>query len=299
MELKGFKTLDQFLNEGGNAVTARPMNQEETKAVYDYTQKKIFPLLGLDGEGIDAAVIGSYGKKPASMLSGDVDVAVSADVIAAKNEISFKDLLGFIDSTLKKKGYETAVSKGFNQVSVSIQIPGTNDYGQVDLMLSTNLDWSRFMYHSPNFIEAESKYKGLYRNILLMSIISESKRKIEKETDAGEAEEYSQYAVRMESGVFKVRKTFLGKSGKLTKTAKLLHDYDKFITNTPEGIVELAFGKNVVPGDIMTFESIWAKFMAKDFKHKDIREKIAKKFYGGIRRFPIPTEFTESFPNIA
>jgi len=258
-------------------------------------------LLGLDGEGIDAAVIGSYGKKPPEMTSGDVDVAISADVVAAKNGLPLnnKDLLTFVDKTLKAKGYETSVGWGFNQVSVSVQIPGTKDFGQVDLMLSTSLDWSKFMYHSPDFTKAESKYKGLYRNILLMSVISESSSKVEKEFE-GETEEYSAYVVRLDKGIFKVRKSFMGKSGKLVKTAKLLKEYDKFITNTPEEVVKLAFGENVVPGDIGTFESIWAKVMAKDFIHKELREKIIKKFHSGLSKsgFPFPTEAVEAYPNI-
>lgn len=306
MKLKGFKTLEQFvnesrINEGGNAVSARPMNQEETKAVYDYTQKNIFPLLGLDGEGIDCAVIGSYGKKPAEMMSGDVDVAVSADVIAGNNNLSLdsKDILTFIDNTLKAKGYETAVGWGFDQVSVSVEIPGTKDFGQVDLMLSTNLDWSRFMYHSPNFITAESKYKGLYRNILLMSIIGVSSSKVEKELN-GETEEYSANIIRLTSGVYKVRKSFMGKKGNLVKTAQVLHDYDKFVTNTPSAVVEMAFGKNVVPEDVMTFESAWSKFMSNDFPYRNKREEIAKKMYTGLisGNFPFPSEAVDAFPNI-
>lgn len=294
-----YKSIVQFITEGGNAVISRHMNQDETKAVYRYTQEVIFPLLGLSGEGIDAAVIGSYGKKTKEMLSGDIDVAISADVVAAKNNVPFDKLLDFISSLLKKNGYETYVSVGFKQVSVAIQIPGTTDYGQVDLMLSTNLEWSKFIYHSPNFINAESKYKGLFRNILLMSIISESKKKIEKQTDVGNTEEYSQYAIRLESGVFRVRKTYLGHKGNLVKTAKLLHDYDKFVTNTPEEVVKLAFGSDTVPGDIMTFESIWAKFISNDFIHKEFREKIITRFMNGIKgKFPIPAEVAKEFPNI-
>jgi len=299
--IRGFLTLSEYLKlyEGGNAVEARPMSQTETKEVYDYVQKNVFPKLGLSGEGIDAAVIGSFGKKNPDQTSGDIDVAVSADVIAAKNDLTFEQVLDFVYNTMKSEGYETAIARGFNQVSISVNIPGTKDFGQVDLMLSTNLDWSRFIYHSPDFTKAESKYKGAYRNILLMGIISESKREVEKTTDKGETEEYSQYAVRMESGVYKVQKSFLGKKGGLVKTAKLLHEYDKFITNTPEVVVELAFGKGVVPADVMTFESAWSKFMSNDFPYKEKRDAIVKRFYAGIRgRFPIPEEAEKAFPNI-
>jgi hypothetical protein len=135
--------------------------------------------------------------------------------------------------------------------------------------------------------------------MLLMSIISESKKKVEKTNAKGETVEYSQFAVRLESGVYQVQKSYQGKGENLVKTAKLLHDYDKFITSTPTEVTKLAFGEGVVPADIMTFESIWALFMSKDFIHSELRTKIAEKFnYAIAGKFPIPSEAIADFPNI-
>jgi hypothetical protein len=167
-------------------------------------------------------------------------------------------------------------------------------------MLSGNLDWSRFMYHSPNFIESESKYKGMYRNTLLMSIISESMREITKTTDKGEVEEYKSYVIRLEKGIFQVAKTFMGKKGSLVKTATLLHDQDKFITSTPEEVVKFAFGEGVNPSDVMTFENTWKLLMDPNFIHAGKVLGILNRFktYLLSAKMPMPSEAVADYPSI-
>ena len=292
---------NEFLYEGGNAFdNVRKINQEETVKIYDFVQKKIFPIIGLAGEGIDAAVIGSYGKKSPDQLSGDIDIAVSADIIAGVNKISLNNVLDTIDNLISKAGYSTKKMIGFNQVSVAVKIPNSDDYAQVDLMLSTNLEWSKFMYHSPDFTKAESKYKGLYRNMILMAIISEMSKKITKTTPDGDTAEYKQYVIRLGDGIFSVAKSFIGKKGNLVKTASLLHDQDKFITNTPESVVLMAFGEHVLPSDIMTFEAIWYQITSNDFIYKDKLKTILEKYkmYLVQSKVPFPTECVEMYPQI-
>jgi hypothetical protein len=289
------------LNEGGNAITdARPVEYSELKGTYDFVVKKIFPLIGLDGVE-DASPIGSFMKKPDDATSGDVDIAIYADKVAGQNGITLSEVLGFIDETLRKAGYDTKVVKGFNQVSFGSPINGDykNGVAQIDLMLSSNLDWSKFMYHSPNFRENESKYKGVYRNILLMSIISEFKKEATKLTDTGEIEEYKQYVLRLEGGIYEVGKTLMGKKG-LVKTPTILRDQEKFVTNTPDSVTEIAFGPDVKPADIMTFEDIWNKFTDKNFVHKAMFDKILQRFkiYILSNKLPVPTEVEQKFPNL-
>ena len=302
--MKGFLTLDTYIKKlyesGGAFDNIRPIDQEEAKKVFEYVQKNIFPILGLEGEGIDTAVVGSFGKKFKDQTSGDIDIAISVDKVASENNCSVNDVFSVVDSLISKAGYNTKPMKGFNQVCIAVAIPGTNDYAQVDLMLSTSLEWSKFMYYSPDFTKAESKYKGLYRNLLLMSIISEMNKEIVKRTEDDEIEEYKQFVIRLNKGVYSVAKSFMGKRGNLVKTAKLLKDQDKFIADTPEEVVRLAFGKNTVPKDVMTFESIWALINSNDFVHKhkikDILEKY--KHYLVTSKVPFPTEAVEEFPNI-
>lgn len=301
LKYKDFVT--SYLNEGGNAVEeARPLQQDEVIATYKWVEKNVFPKLGLDGEGTDAFPIGSYGKKPQDQTSGDIDIAVSIDKLAGVNGIALEEVLGWLDQKLQSLGYATKAVKGFTQVSFGAPISGSfkNGVAQVDLMLSGNLDWSRFMYHSPNFIESESKYKGMYRNTLLMSIVSESMREITKKTDTGETEEYRSYVIRLEKGIYQVAKTFMGKKGALVKTATLLHDQDKFITSTPEEVVKFAFGEGVQPSDVMTFENVFSVVNSPKFIHIEKRNEILKRFkdYLLAAKMPMPSEAVESYPNI-
>jgi hypothetical protein len=278
------------------------MTQEETVSTYDYVKKKVFPIIGLDGDGIDAAPIGSFGKKLADKESSDIDIAVSVDKIAGANGIGIEEVLEWLNKKLSSVGYSTKVVSGFNQVSIGVPIGGKKGagIGQVDLMLSTSLEWSKFMYYSPDFTVAESKYKGLYRNTLLMSIFSEGTKKVVKTIPTGETEEYEHMVIRLESGLASVRKTLMGKKGSLVKTPTILREFEKDITNVPSEIVKLAFGDGVEPNDIMTFENAFSLFESKSFPYADKRQDIMKRFkaYLLAAKVPMPEEAIEKYPNI-
>jgi hypothetical protein len=296
-----FKEFVKFLNEGGNAVEdARPITQAEVDATYKYVIDKVYPLLGLSEDF--ARPIGSFKKKSPEQTSGDIDIAVLAERIAGQNGLAMDEVLTFMEATLKGAGYEPTSNKGLQQCSIGVPVEGkaSNGIAQIDLMLTDNLEFSTFMYHSPDFTKAESKYKGLYRNILLMMIIGNSKREVTKLTDKGEVQDYKAYVLRLNQGVVSVAKTFMGKKGSIVKTATLLHDQDKFITNTPEIIAELAFGPNVPISEIMTFEDIWRHTTSPDFVHKDKLDSILNDFKVRIlaTKVPFPTECVEQYPNI-
>ncbi len=291
---------NELLNEGGNAVEdARPITQAEIDKTYEYVIKNIYPIIGLTEDF--AKPIGSFKKKSPEQTSGDIDIAVLVDRIAGENALTLDEVLQYIDSALSGAGYSTSINKGFQQVSVGVPVEGKKNNGiaQIDLMLTDNLEFSTFMYHSPDFTKAESKYKGLYRNILLMNIISNSKRETTKLTDKGEVQEYKSYVLRLNQGIVQVEKTFMGKKG-LVKTPSLLKDQDKFITNTPEVIVELAFGSDVPVSEIMTFEDMWRRVIDPKFIHKDKLDSILNDFKVRIlsTKVPFPTECVEKYPNI-
>ena len=300
------KLFEQFvtdLSEGGNAIgESRPMTQKETQEVYDYIKTKVYPLLGLEGDEVDAAPIGSFGKKSEEAMSGDLDIAVSVDKIASANglPIDADDVLAFMDSKLKGAGFNTTVAGGFKQISIGVKIPGTDDTAQVDLMLSTSLEWSRFMYYSPDFTKAESKYKGAYRNLLLMAVINYAKREAAKTTDTGEVEEINTYVLQLNRGIQEVRKSFMGKKGSIVKTAETLHAYDKFISNTPDVVVKIAFGDNTKVSDAMTFEGCWSLVTSSSFPYSNKLPEILKAFKAYLMgaKLPMPTEAAESYPNI-
>lgn len=296
------KSLTSFLiehtciNEGGHAVQCRPMTQIEAKMVYDTFVAHVLPLLKLEHENEEFCALGSWGKKFDDQTSGDIDVAVSVDVIAARNGLSLDQVEQFIIDVIETQNLQYKYSKGIHVISVQYPIPNTSDFGQVDIMPSTSLDFSKWMYYSPDFRKAESKYKGLYRNQLLMKILSLAKRVITKKTDADETLEYETLVLSMETGLQQKTKSYAGKRG-LLKHAKTLDNSQKFITNNPDEIVHYAFGDKYDASDILTFEKTYKIFMSNDFIYKNLREDIIRAFIDELNGvFPIPSEVTRDFP---
>jgi hypothetical protein len=166
-------------------------------------------------------------------------------------------------------------------------------------MLSPDLQWSKFAYHSPDFTKSESKYKGVYRNALLMAIITETSKDILKKTPAGEVEELESNVFRYPEGIWRARKSFMGKKG-LVKTGQLLKDFDQFVTSDPQEVVDMVAGKGYTPESISTFERLWHLITRGDFKHENAIEDILYKFASNLRSIglPYPEEAVEKYPNI-
>jgi hypothetical protein len=288
------KLFEQFIFESGNSIeNAQPFQQDQVQPTVDWIVKNVFSQIGLIGINDDAAVIGSAGKKLPEATSGDIDIAVSADKIAGALGTSLDKAVFELDKKLKEMGYSTKLAPGFNQVSFGAPIGGDykNGIGQVDFMLTHDLDWSKFMYHSPDFRTAESMYKGAYRNLLLMSAIGNCFREITKETDKGETAEYKAYVVRLNQGIVEVRKSFEGKRG-LLKNAKLLRQFDKEITRVPQDIVNLLFNGGHKPDEIMTYESLKALIDGGDFKFPEKRKDIMAEYIQKLEdaKLPLPSD---------
>ena len=126
-----------------------------------------------------------------------------------------------------------------------------------------------------------------------MSAIGKSFVEILDQTDEGETKEYEAYVIRLNQGVVKVRKSFVGKRG-LVKNAKLLKDFDKEITNVPEQIADLLFtGVNV--GDLMTYESLRDLINSGQFKFPEKRKEIFEEFEVklGMSGLPLPEDMAK------
>ena len=288
------KLFEQFIFESGNSIeNAVPFRQDQVQPTVDWIVKNVFPQIGLVGIDDDAAVIGSAGKKAAGATSGDIDIAVSADKIAGHLGSSLQTVLFELDKVLKSQGFSTKLAHGFNQVSIGAPIAGDykNGVGQVDFMLSSDLDWSRFIYHSPDFRTAESQYKGAYRNLLLMATIGKCFYEITKSTDKGETAEYQAYVVRLNQGIVQVRKSFEGKKG-LLKNAALLKEFDKEITRLPEDVVNLLFNGGHKPADINTYEKLKGLIDSGDFKFPEKKKDIMAEFVEKLEdaKLPLPSD---------
>lgn len=291
IRLYDFLIRDIF--EGGHAVECSPMTQPEALATYKDCEEKLLPLFGINGvDGVDHCALGSFGKKFPEQTSGDIDIAVSCDKIASIGGVSLEGVDEYICKVLDENNIIYNYSKGLRVISVQWKVPDSDKYGQVDIMPTTSLDFSKWMYYSPDFRVAESKYKGLYRNQLIIAILKYIKRDIIK-MRGDEIEEYERYSLRLYSGLATTRRSLLGKNGKLVKTETALKDFERHVSSVPDEIVRITFGNdNLTSSQVLTFEDAYKILMSDSFKYKDKREEIIKAFIKALKssKFPIPSE---------
>jgi len=230
----------------------KPMNKEEAEATYYFVETNILPLIS----AYNYSHIGSFGKKE---LINDLDIAVIHDSIYDAQKI------------LVENGYKVIAIPGFNQITLGVPFPGDNEWiAQVDLMFTHSILWCQWAYFSPN--QYESKYKGVHRNAFISSIISEMDKEITK-WNGDKIEEYEHTVIRFHSGIWKVKKTYKGKTG-LVKTPKIIDE--KLLTNDPfrAAIIMLGNGQDI---ETFSFEEIWKWFISDLFPYKGREIKIMTK----------------------
>jgi hypothetical protein len=257
---------------GGNAVKSRPVTFDEAWWTVKWIKVHILPYMNFSEE--EMSILGSYGKKPDGEFYNDIDIAVQIPRLE-----HFPNATQRLAGLLQQWGYETKLNPGFGICSFACPIKGElkNGHVQIDFMLTYNLNWSNFIYHSPNFQKNESKYKGLYRNILLMALITEPEKEIIKTTPEGGIEEIEVNILRYPRGVWRVRKNFMGKKG-LVKNGKNVEGSEIFVTDNPIELIDMTIGSDYIPSDIETFEGLWQIVMAPHFKWINKREGIIKRF---------------------
>lgn len=296
------KTLVNYINEslvfeGGKAVDGTPMTQPIARKIFAELERDFLPKLGLVNRGIDYATLGSFNKKKDDQTSGDIDIAVSVEAIASHFGVSVDAVEEAIVAACEKENLRYKHSKGIHLVSLAWPIPGMEDhYGQVDLMPSDNMEFSTWIYHSPDFTKAESKYKGLYRNELMRVICRKADRKILSRNEQDEVMEYERRALDYSEGITQAIKSHVGKKGR-TKHAKTLKETKKFITKTPQDIIDFIFGEGHKASEVMTFEAAYKIFMSEDFPWAKDRLEMVEDYIEELekRNAPIPSELYDDW----
>jgi len=160
MKLNEFFT--KALSEGGSVPGVGAIHIDEIEPTLDYLEK----LLHID---LKNNVLGSVGKKE---FSGDMDVALN---IPPEEIPAFIEKLNAMPEILELQKTSVIITKvkiaNYDQ-SIETSLSRTG-YVQLDFMPG-DPDWLKTYYHSPK--EGDSKYKGVYRNILLAEIAAHYER---------------------------------------------------------------------------------------------------------------------------
>ncbi len=224
---------------------------------------------------VKCSTLGSTGKKPDDSVSGDIDIGIEMEM-TSENVNKLKD---FLMKYFKHNMAETPEFRelpGLNILSVGyhyefgiLRIP---KIVQIDFMFTDNLEYTKFIFHSPNYRKKESNFKGLYRTNLLTHIVDIIKREKEPLYDIdGHCTDYWKYTLSFNRGLKLTHKSYISpKTGKLLKNPYTVKEDDVIISKNPEEIITFLFGNKVNVKDFNSFESIIDFLFSDRFIHSKI-----------------------------
>lgn len=283
------KSLVQFikeslLNEGGNAVTANPIPAYITPLLY----KEIEDAILKENPDIKMVPLGSVGKKNDDQFNGDIDIAIKID-----NKEELNKLIDKVFPDLEKNPNTTSK---IISISYPYNKEGKSGNAQVDFMIVKDIDFAKFFYHSPNFKNNESKFKGATRAKMLSIVVSSipvEDAKDEYFEDGKTVKRHWKYTFNTE-GMFKQLLDYTGKKGPL-KNPKKVKEFEKLIYNDPQNCVKFIFGDNGKIEDCNSAESIWKAVHNKNkFKFQDVVQKIEDRWFNEIEELKDKKEFFQN-----
>ena len=185
----------KILSEGGSLPGVGAINIDEIEPTLDNLER----ILGID---LKNNVLGSVGKKE---FSGDIDIALD---IKTEDLPAFVKKLESIPEVLdiaKSSVIMTKVKIADYDPDKTVEGKPRTGYVQVDFMPG-DPGWLKTFYHAPH--EKDSKYKGVFRNILMSSIAAHLDRKdSEQKISDGRSVQSERYMWSPTDGLIKVLRT--------------------------------------------------------------------------------------------
>ena len=249
---------------------------------------------------INATCLGSTGKKKDTDMSGDIDIAIEME-FTTENVERIKSYL----EDEYGKDVQIYISYGFKIVSFGLKYntlvkdeTEKEKYAQVDLMFSNDLAYSKFMYHSPNYKNNESKFKGLYRTNLLIFIAGRTPHGVKDVYDEeGNLMDFWKYSLTYDRGLVLTHKTHRGKKKRLKNPVTVKEDTE-LILKDPEKIVKFILGPDATIADTNSFESLSEYMFSDKYPNKDIIPDILNDYFSDERQHPMINEIMTHFIKI-
>jgi|688.fasta_scaffold39517_6 hypothetical protein len=300
MDFSGFSRVF----EGGAAIkSSRSIREDEFPKTLDSIKSILFPILGINPtkEGSQYLVIGSIGKKKnPEDTSGDLDIGYDSSWFSREHGITAKEcsseVYKLVSQDLPEKlGFDPEINhmKGLSIVSLGWPIQGDFSKGivQLDLIPVSSMDWAKFIYYSPNYKIAESKYKSAHRNWLLTAILA-SRRRIIKVDPDGQVLDYDSPVLMLSDGLFWHTKSYAGKIKSRLKNPKKIEGSERFVTRNPQEFIDFTLGPGYTPEEVKTFEQVFSIISDPSFELYDNLEEIKDKFKEYLERtgLEVPSE---------
>ena len=299
----GFVKFSRIFEGGAAIKTSRSIREDEFPKTLDSIKSILFPILGIDPtkEGSQYLVIGSIGKKKnPEDTSGDLDLGYDSSWFSREHGVTPKEssseIYKLISSELPEKlGFDPEINymKGLNIVSLGWPIEGDFNKGivQLDLIPVSSMDWAKFIYYSPNYKIAESKYKSAHRNWLLAAILA-SRRMILKVDPSGQILDYDSPVLMLSDGLFWHTKSYAGKIKDRLKNPKKIEGSERFVTRDPQEFIDFTLGPGYNPEEVKTFEQVFSIITDPEFELHGNLGEIKDKFVEYLKRtgLEIPSE---------
>lgn len=157
-----------ILNEGGSMPGVGPIHISEIEPTLEALEQ----VLKID---LKSNTLGSVGKKE---FSGDIDVALQIDHDKIPEFINRLENIPEVLDIKKSSVIMTKVKIVNYDESKTASKPRTG-YVQIDFMPG-DPEWMKTFYHAPH--QKDSKYKGVFRNLLISSIVPHYQAKVSDET---------------------------------------------------------------------------------------------------------------------
>jgi len=235
------------LFEGGSMPGVGPIHIDEINPTLDALEK----ALGID---LKNNVLGSVGKKE---FSGDIDVAIQVDPDKIPELVKKIEATPLILDMAKSSVIMTKVkiaNYDQNKESNDPKHGPRTGFVQVDFMPG-DPGWMKTYYHSPT--SEESKYKGVFRNLLIATIcaIYQSEASEEKIED-GRPVKVERWMWSPTDGLVRIRRTPVPKANGQGYTKKNNNEILGTPIKDPAGIAKaLGFDK---AEDLNSYESLKA-----------------------------------------
>jgi len=182
------------LNEGGSMPGVGPIHISEIEPTLDALEK----VLKID---LKNNVLGSVGKRE---FSGDIDVAIEVDTDNIPELVKRLENTPEVLDIAKSSVIMTKVRIVGYDESKQTTKPRTG-FVQVDFMPG-DPNWMKTYYHSPS--EKESKYKGVFRNIMIATIAAVyDKNKSQETVPDGRPVEVERWMWSPTDGLVRVKRT--------------------------------------------------------------------------------------------
>ncbi len=272
--------------ESGIAIkNIQPIQKANIQPTLDKFYDEILKPLKINTTAL--STVGSTGKKD---VSGDLDVALDLnDALASSGLKDEYELAGKIGEICNAHNYQfsNALNSRFKTIHVGFPIVNQDGIAQIDMMPTRSMQYTKFKLNAPG--KDESKYKGVHRSALLMSLIKICSVLPDENASAEDLVEYtdkkgikypsiqfSQFSLEPE-GLVKTVKTFRGKRGNLVSEPRVI---SKETTNYSVSDILNKFFKNLYnESDFNSFETIWNNVIfSQNFPYKDKINDIVNDF---------------------